>query len=201
MGTGSACSPDNTWTATPGNNENLPLNCVNWFEAYAFCIWDGGFLPTALEWEYAAAGGDQQREYPWGATDPGTNNQFAIFGGDGGTCYYPSLGKCDYNTVANIAPVGFASAGAGRWGHLDLAGNLSEWALDEGVPNDTSPSLACTDCEYVGYDGASDYSADHANLGGYFYGPAWQLVSAGNFVGGAPTNRDDSLGFRCARTP
>ena len=48
------------------------MNCVNWFEAYAFCIWDGGFLPSDTEWEYAAAGGSLQREYPWGSTAPGT---------------------------------------------------------------------------------------------------------------------------------
>jgi hypothetical protein len=34
-----------TWTVTPGSNETRPINCVNWWEAYAFCIWDGGFLP------------------------------------------------------------------------------------------------------------------------------------------------------------
>ncbi len=49
-----------TWTDTPGSQENLPISCVTWYEAYAFCIWDGGFLPSAAEWEYAAAGGDQQ---------------------------------------------------------------------------------------------------------------------------------------------
>ena len=55
-----------TWTATAGNQENLPINCVNWFEAYAFCIWDGGFLPSETEWEYAAAGGSAQNDDPWG---------------------------------------------------------------------------------------------------------------------------------------
>src|SRR5580704_11098021 len=44
-----------TWTEAAGTQENLPINCVNWYEAYAFCIWDGGgFLPSEAEWEYAA---------------------------------------------------------------------------------------------------------------------------------------------------
>src|ERR1017187_1370713 len=37
------CSPFSTWTSAPGVQETLPINCVNWWEAYAFCIWDGGF--------------------------------------------------------------------------------------------------------------------------------------------------------------
>ena len=57
-----------TWTDAPGENENRPINCINWFEAFAFCAWDGGRLPTEAEFNYAQAGGSEQRHFPW--SDP-----------------------------------------------------------------------------------------------------------------------------------
>ena len=110
-----------------GSNENRPINCVSWLEAYAFCIWDGGFLPSEAEWEYAAAGGNQQRTYPWGSADPGTESQYAIYG-----CYYPSgpPGFMCSGALRTSLPVGTAAAGAGRFGQLDLAGEMCQWTLD-----------------------------------------------------------------------
>ena len=107
-----------TRTATATTNENLPIDCVNWWESYAFCIWDGGFLPSEAEWEYAAAGGSKQREYPWGTAAPGMANRYAIYGG-----YYAG-------NATGIAAVGYASLGAGYWGQFDLAGEVYEWNLD-----------------------------------------------------------------------
>jgi formylglycine-generating enzyme required for sulfatase activity len=92
-----------TWTPVAATNENLPINCANWYEAYAFCIWDGGFLPSEAEWAYAAAGGSAQLEYPWGVATPGTATLYADY-----NCYYPdSSGRC--TGFENIAPVGTAS--------------------------------------------------------------------------------------------
>jgi hypothetical protein len=40
-----ACNANQqTWTDEPGNNELRPINCVSWYEAFAFCIWDEGRL-------------------------------------------------------------------------------------------------------------------------------------------------------------
>jgi len=175
-----------TWTAAAGSQENLTMNCVSWYESYAFCIWDGGFLPSEAEWEYAAAGGSQELEYPWGATPPGTANDYAIYG-----CYYPSgSGSC--SGVSNIAPVGTATLGTGRWGQLDLAGDLWESNLDwYGAYVDP-----CTDCAYL----TAAAGSARVIRGGRFSGSASLLLPAsrGN---NAPTARDSDLGFRCARTP
>lgn len=58
------------WSESPGEHENRPILCQGCESAYSFCIWDGGFLPTEAEWNYAAAGGDEQRRYPWGDATP-----------------------------------------------------------------------------------------------------------------------------------
>src|SRR5262249_53212638 len=60
------------WTVDPSGNDARPINCVSWYEAQAFCIWDHGRLPTMAEWNYAAFGGDAGNEYPWGNDPPDT---------------------------------------------------------------------------------------------------------------------------------
>ncbi len=61
-----------------------------------------------------------------------------------GYCDYPDGGVC--TGVANIAPVGTPALGAGRWGQLDLTGDVSEWTLDEFASSYVSP---CVDCAYL----------------------------------------------------
>ncbi|MGA3123092.1 MAG: SUMF1/EgtB/PvdO family nonheme iron enzyme [Polyangiaceae bacterium] len=145
---------DVTWTSAAGSQENLPINCVDWYEAYALCIWDGGFLPSEAEWEYVAAGGSQQLEYPWGSMDPGTTNQYAIYSG-----YYTA-------NPTNIAPVGTATLGAGYWGQLDMAGEVFEWNLD-GYATYVDP---CTNCANL------TTTLPRVLPGGYSFAPASSLL-------------------------
>jgi formylglycine-generating enzyme required for sulfatase activity len=182
-----SCTPYGTWTEAAGTQENLPMNCVNWYEAYAFCIWDGGFLPSEAEWEYVAAAGIQQLEYPWGSTSPGAacpgaGCQYAIH-----DCLYPNgSGTCLGAT--NIAPVGTASRGAGAWGHLDLAGELWEWTLDW-YASYVNP---CTDC--------ANLSPGHARVfrgGDFYFDVAGMFPSYRDIV--APEASSNLVGLRCAR--
>jgi formylglycine-generating enzyme required for sulfatase activity len=112
-------------------DQNLPANCVDWYLAYAFCIWDGGRLPTEAEWNYAAAGGDEQRAYPW--SDPPGSDAIS----EDHAAYLQSSGGVPL-------PVGSKSLGNGRWGQADLAGNVYEWNLDYFA--DTYASDHCEDC-------------------------------------------------------
>jgi formylglycine-generating enzyme required for sulfatase activity len=175
-----------TWTAASGTQENLPINVVNWYEAYAFCIWDGGFLPSDAEWEYAAAGGSQQREYPWGSNAPGTANHYAIYG-----CYYPNGSGTCAGTLANIAPVGTATLGAGRWGQLDLAGEVFEWILGDWSSNCDDPRTDCTNVTP---------GSDRVVRGGDFSNPASYLLPTYR-IGGRPATRGKMFGIRCSRAP
>jgi sulfatase modifying factor 1 len=183
-----------TWTNTAGSNESLPMTCVNWYEAYAFCIWDGAFLPSDAEWAYAAAGGNEQRQHPWGSTDPGTNNQYAIYG-----CFYPNgagdagVGNC--TGVANIASVGTASLGAGPWGQVDLVGDVFEWDLDW-----AGSYTACSDCADVVADSGRLPSTQRVFRGGDYVSAAY-VLGPSTRGGAPPKDRLNGFGFRCARTP
>ena len=121
-----------TWTDSPSSQEDFPSECVEWPTAFAFCLWDGGRLPTEAEWEFAAAGGDENRLFPWG-------------GKDGTADTAPDT--CPIEAVCNYTNVGSVPAGNGRFGQADLAGNAAEWVFD-GFGTDwySNGGTACNDC-------------------------------------------------------
>jgi formylglycine-generating enzyme required for sulfatase activity len=175
-----------TWTATSGANEARPINCVSWFQSAAFCIWDGGFLPSETEWNYAAAGGAAQTAYPWGETAPGLDANLAVYG-----CHFNGGGTC--SSVANIAPVGSVLAGnALHYGQADLAGNVFEWNLDWfGLYGTT-----CQDCASL----QLGIYPDRMIRGGSFYDYDGVLQS-GHRASREPDKHNFNIGVRCARTP
>jgi formylglycine-generating enzyme required for sulfatase activity len=191
--------PDfDSWTPSIGARENRPMNCVNWYEAYAFCIWDGGFLPSEAEYEYAAAGGNQQRAYPWGSTDPGAASQYAIFGDDQGNCYYPT-GKLERCSGMSVAPVGMASSGAGLYGQLDLTGNVWQWMADWFHDYEQ-----CTDCAYLTAptpDFRRTAVPSRVLRGGSFSSSTDILLAPTRAAWASPDDRTLNDSFRCARVP
>ena len=172
-----------TWTSAAGANERRPQNCLTWYDLHAFCIWDGGFLPSEAEWEYAAAGGAEERTYPWGATVPGTNATLSVYG-----CYWNGTGSC--TGVTNIATVGSVTAGNGKWDQSDLAGNVFEWNLD--LYNNFF-AATCNNCANF------TTSLYRVIRGGLFLGDALSLPAASRIYN-RPAYRDYIYGGRCART-
>jgi sulfatase modifying factor 1 len=191
---------NHTWTPTPGANEKKPINCVTWTEAYAFCIWDHGFLPSEAEWDFAAAGGANQWRYPWGAEAPGLDARLANYGcffdNDGGA-FAPdaTIKTCEPVLAKNIAPVGSILAGKGKWGQLDLAGNLAEWTLDFVIAEDEY-----TFCDNCMYGPESKRTGNPVTRGGSFDAPESSIRTTFR-EGFALTRRAANLGFRCARSP
>jgi len=136
-----------TWTEQIGDNENRPINCVSWYEAFAFCIWDGGYLPTAAEWNYAASGGDEQRTYPWSVPPESltiTYQHASYYVDATRECFGDRMNGC---AITDVVPAGSKPLGDGRWGQSEMAGNLDEWALDWATsiidPTYVDP---CVDC-------------------------------------------------------
>jgi formylglycine-generating enzyme required for sulfatase activity len=170
-----------TWTKDPGENETRPINCVTWYEAFAFCAWDGGRLPTLAEASYAAAGGAEQRALPWGG---GIDPARAAYEcrGDGSGAY-----DC---SNADILRVGSKPAGNGKWSQADLAGNVAEWVLD--YAGDFP--LPCVDCA-----GTLHPAAERVHRGGAFDQDADVLGSLESSRR-VPSARYDGIGVRCARS-
>lgn len=174
-----SCHDAATWTTDVGGNEDMPINCVSWYAAFAFCIWDGGRLPMEAEWEFAAAGGNEDRLFPWGAQDPLESSTRAV------------MDQAQPERVGSRQ-----ESGNGRWGHADLAGNLSEWVFDYFAVDyyaTLQVAVNCQDCPNT--------SPSSARV---FRGGAYSAV-ASNALRSAwrssvdPTTRNRGLGFRCAR--
>jgi formylglycine-generating enzyme required for sulfatase activity len=169
-----------TWTADPEfTSQGFPLDerpmigGLPWALARAFCLWDGGRLPTYAEHFYLKAQGSEQRDAPWlgppsamtdaTATDAswsdelGTNPVLDINGNVtrydlpclvGGYCASGPTNDVIVNRSSDTfgaARFRDTSLGVSASAVYDLVGSATEWMLDASVPYATDGS-PCVDC-------------------------------------------------------
>jgi formylglycine-generating enzyme required for sulfatase activity len=157
------------------DEEGVPVTYVSRADAEAYCAENGVRLPTELEWEAAARGGDD-RLWPWGDELP--DRRRATFG----------------QGIGGPSPAGLHPAGAAPCGALDLAGNVWEWTADgaaRGGSYLSGPGELCCTSRLAVHPAARDpYIGFRVVRAGAARGFDWVDVPSGDYVVGR--DRDES---------
>ncbi len=140
----------------PEGKGKYPVTDVSWYEASAYAAFKGKQLPTIFQWEKAARNGNTSilvNYMPWGVFYPGDSLAYRANFDNNGTL-----------------PVTSSEFGISPFGNYNMAGNVSEWCL-----NEMAPGFIAT--------------------GGAWGDPSYTFADYGSFPGFYSSNK---LGFRCA---
>ena len=108
--------PTSTWrTFNTGDRQDHPVVMISWYDADAYALWRGGFLPTEAQWERSARADGQGDVFPWGNQHPRSELTNWMRAG--------SLGE-----PPPTAPVSASKPNA--FGLHDMAGNVWQWCAD-----------------------------------------------------------------------
>jgi formylglycine-generating enzyme required for sulfatase activity len=113
--------PPHFWKDANFNHPQQPVTGVSWFDAERYCQWlasqtgRGYRLPTEAEWERAARGDFEQKDFPWGNDPPQSLPDYA------------SRWQTGPEPVARYAPNAF--------GLYNICDNVHEWCSDWYDPN------------------------------------------------------------------
>ena len=114
-----------------------PVIHVSWNDAQAYCKWRGGSLPTEAQWEYAARGGKEQKNFPWGNAmqpmrpkkDPKGEKIYRMNIWQG---KFPTINTAEdgFNMTAPVDSFGEQNS----FGLYNMVGNVWEWTADWYTP-------------------------------------------------------------------
>jgi serine/threonine protein kinase/formylglycine-generating enzyme required for sulfatase activity len=140
----------------PEGKGKYPVTDISWYEAAAYAAFRGKQLPTIFQWEKAARNGrvaGPTNYMPWGLFYPGDSLEW----------------RANFEREATI-PVDSFEFGMSPFGAYNMAGNVSEWCL-----NETSEGFI--------------------SAGGAWGEPVYTFANYGRFPGFYTSNK---RGFRCA---
>ncbi len=168
---------------------NYPINCVDWYQAAAYCAWVGGRLPTEAEWEYAARSGGKNVDAPWGNAE--LTCERAVYDEKPGF----NCGKWKRNDNVATSPVCSRPAGNSAQGVCDLLGNVIEWTNDwfyHTYDYDSFEKIPVT------YSAATKESTYHRVMRGGGVGSS-EPLAARNRIFHHPWFNYMGLGIRCVK--
>lgn len=162
-----------TWSEARRAGMEMPVQGVDWWDAYAYAAWAGKRLCTEAEWEVACRA-EAETEFAHG-NDPRPLQLYAWYDRNSGGKPHP---------VEELAP--------NAWGLYDMHGNVAEWCADWYDERAyTSP----------GADrGAGPDHGTHRVYRGGGFSASSLMQRCAHRTGLAPGKRIRILGFRCARS-